>query len=197
METMANPSNARHRWPVAAMMALALACTATAQAGVYKCEGTGGVPVYQDTPCPPGKVLRDFDKDPPALTVMPSIPSVSPSIPSASPGAAAPRTPAGSTAASSAAPSSAATIGATTKGGAKIKPLAAANGKAGERKFLAPGISEGEVMTRLGPPDMKNGSNGRKTSRWTYLPAPDDPDTVTTLTFDSGRLVEVERKVVK
>jgi len=39
-------------------------------------------------------------------------------------------------------------------------------------------------------------SGGRKTVRWTYLPAPEDPSTITTLTFELGRLVEVERKVV-
>jgi hypothetical protein len=42
---------------------------------------------------------------------------------------------------------------------------------------------------------MSSGA-GRKTMRWTYLPAPEDPQTVTTLTFDLGRLIEVERKVV-
>ena len=38
---------------------------------------------------------------------------------------------------------------------------------------------------------------GRKTIRWTYLPAPDDPSTITTLTFELGRLMQVERKVVR
>jgi hypothetical protein len=44
---------------------------------------------------------------------------------------------------------------------------------------------------------MKSGGNGRKIARWSYLPAPEDPGTITTLTFEHGRLVEVERKVVK
>jgi hypothetical protein len=38
---------------------------------------------------------------------------------------------------------------------------------------------------------------GRKTVRWTYLPAPEDPSTITTLTFELGRLIQVERKVVR
>jgi hypothetical protein len=43
---------------------------------------------------------------------------------------------------------------------------------------------------------MTTGS-GRKTTRWVYLPAPEDPSTITTLSFESGRLVAVERKVVR
>ena len=58
-----------------------------------------------------------------------------------------------------------------------------------------PGIGEGEVVARVGRPDMSSG-NGRKTVRWTYLPVPEDPGTITTLTFELGRLVQVERKVI-
>ena len=65
-----------------------------------------------------------------------------------------------------------------------------------ERKFLLPGIGEGEVVARVGRPDMSTGA-GRKTVRWTYLPAPEDPQTITTLTFELGRLIQVERKVVR
>jgi hypothetical protein len=59
-----------------------------------------------------------------------------------------------------------------------------------------PGIGEGEVVARVGRPDMSTGA-GRKTVRWTYLPVPEDPATITTLTFELGRLVEVERKVIR
>jgi hypothetical protein len=58
-----------------------------------------------------------------------------------------------------------------------------------------PGIGEGEVVARIGRPDIST-SGGRKTVRWTYLPVPDDPGTITTLTFELGRLVEVARKVI-
>ncbi len=51
-------------------------------------------------------------------------------------------------------------------------------------------------MARIGRPDVSSGS-GRKTVRWTYLPAPEDPATITTLTFELGRLVQVERKVLR
>ena len=155
--------------------ALALAVTPAA-ATIFKCQGANGTPVYQDEPCPPGKELRDFDKNPPTVSVMPLGPPAGsttrqtlPTPPSAQP---------------------------KIKTGARVKPPAIA-GNPADRKFLAPSINEGEVLTRIGPPDMKNGGNGRKIARWTYLPAPEDPHTITTLTFEHGRLVEVERKVVK
>jgi hypothetical protein len=148
---------------------------APAQATIYKCDGTDGTPVYQDSPCPAGRELRDFDKDPPQVSVMPLVPSPP-----------APRT--------REAPAAAA--GGKAKTAPKSKASAATASNAAARKFLVPGINEGEVLARLGPPDMKNGGGGRKVTRWTYLPAPEDLGTVTALTFENGRLVEVERKIV-
>src|SRR5882762_6065045 len=53
-------------------IALALCAAATPVAAtVYKCVGVDGTPIYQDSPCLPGKELRDFDKDPPTISVMP------------------------------------------------------------------------------------------------------------------------------
>ena len=159
-----------------AVVACALALAAPAVATVYKCDGPGGAPVYQDSPCPPGKELRDFDKDPPTVSVMPLLPA-----------------PAAGTTTRESLPASGSGK-ATASGKGKAAPI---KGSAAERKFIAPGIYEGEVMARLGTPDMKSGGGARKQAKWTYLPAPEDPSTVTTLTFESGRLVEVERKVVK
>ena len=179
MRTVATASVVSRRWLGLAALAVGAVCAWPAQATIYKCEGpVAGVPLYQDTPCPAGKELRDFDKDPPTVSVLP--------LATAPPGAVTkmPVPPLS--------PSSG-----KIKSGAKTKAAASPPGKASERKFVAPGINEGEVMTRLGPPDMKSGGGGRRAARWTYLPAPDDPATVTTLTFEGGRLVEVERKVVK
>jgi hypothetical protein len=142
-------------------------------ATIYKCQGAGGTPVYQDEPCPAGKELRDFDKDPPTVSVMPLIP------------------PTGTT---SHPPAS--SQPAKIKSGARVKSPPV-TGNPADRKFLAPGINEGEVLTRVGTPDMKSGGGAKKVARWTYLPVPEDPRTITTLTFEHGRLVEVERKVVK
>jgi hypothetical protein len=59
------------------------------------------------------------------------------------------------------------------------------------------GMSEAEVLAKLGHPDMTVGNKNAAAPRWTYLPAPGDPETVTTLSFVKGTLVDIERKVVK
>lgn len=148
-----------------------VAVPGSAVAGLYKCELDNGI-MYQQTPCPPGRELRDFDRNPATVSVVPF---------TIAPGNETRRE----------APTT------TSRKPAKAKPGKGADSasKAAERKFLIPGIYEGEVLTRVGTPDLKSGS-GRKTTRWTYLPAPNDPSTITTLTFKEGRLIEVERKVV-
>ena len=47
--------------------------TPTAIADVYKCSGNGGVPIYQEEPCPKGKELRNFQSNPPEITVLPAV----------------------------------------------------------------------------------------------------------------------------
>lgn len=175
---MDGKANFTPRTSVAVGLAAAALALAALPAGatIFKCLGANGAPVYQDERCPPGKELRDFDKDPPTVSVLPLTPPVGTTSRQALPEP----------------PSSQPKI----KTGARVKP-ARVSGNPAERKFLAPGINEGEVLTRLGPPDMKSGGSARKTTRWTYLPAPEDPSTITTLTFEFGRLVEVERKIVK
>jgi len=175
MDTKGNSLDRTHAWIAALAAALAIV-SLPAFATIYKCQGANGAPVYQDEPCPSGKELRDFDKDPPTVSVMPVTPPVGsttrqtlPPVPSSAP---------------------------KIKSGARVK-APQISGNPADRKFLAPGINEGEVLTRLGPPDLKSGGNGRKIARWTYLPVPEDRGTITTLTFEHGRLVEVERKVVR
>lgn len=158
-------------------LALAAACApfaASCNASVYKCAGADGAPVYQEFACPAGKELRNFDTDPPALSIIPA--------PEAAPGGrprrvdekAAPRKTAGGE------PSNRKT-----------------RGDPSERRHAHTGMSEGEVMARLGRPDV-TASGGRKgKSRWTYLPAPGDPDTITTLYIDRGAVVDIERKLMK
>ncbi|MGE5170618.1 MAG: DUF4124 domain-containing protein [Rudaea sp.] len=156
-----------------AALACVLALPATALAGLYKCARDDGTVMYQEDPCPPGKELRDFERDPAPVSVVPF------------------RIPAESNAR------------ATTRRDTDERPPAERKsrksrerqGNPAERKFLVPGISEGEVVARIGRPDMSSGA-GRKIVRWIYLPVPEDPGTVTTLTFDLGRLIEVERKVI-
>lgn len=151
-----------------------LAWPGVAKAGLYKCLQPDGGVSYQEEPCAAGRELRDFEKDPPTLSVVPFGTTPGPSSKSTLP-APPPK------------------AKAEAQGKKNLAPMADAS----KRKFLVPGINEGEVVARVGEPDMTSGGKGRKTSRWTYMPSPDDPGTITTLTFEYGRLIEVERKVLK
>ncbi len=147
--------------------------SAPAPAQVFKCAGESNQPIYQDHPCPPGRELRDFARDPADVSVIP----LSPPTASNSPG----RT--------------------RTAPKPKVVPpkksVAAIAGNPSERRFIHAGMNQGEVVARIGPPDLKSGGSNRKQSRWTYLPAPGDLQTMTTIMFDSGRVVDVERKVMR
>lgn len=161
---------------VASCVALALACAAPhAQAQVYKCTGRGNVPVYQDRPCPAGLELRNFAVDPAEVSVLPM-----PPLPSAR---SRERTGERS---------------ATAEAGASRRASGRAErtrGDPSQRRYLSAGMQEGEVLARAGPPDMKSG--GGKASRWTYLPHPADAQTLTTVILEQGKVVDVERKVVR
>ena len=75
-------------------------------------------------------------------------------------------------------------------------PKAPRPGNPAERRYLRVGMSEGEVVARVGPPDLTTGK-GRKQSRWTWLPVPGDADMITVVLFETGRAVEVERTLLK
>ena len=153
-----------------------LALPIPAMAGLYKCARNDGSVMYQENPCPPGRELRDLEQDPATVSVVPFRLVPSPDNRPAERPASRPI---------------------RSKSDSKpTRKTAERHGNPAERKFLVPGIGEGEVVARIGRPDMSTGA-GRKTVRWTYLPAPEDPGTITTLTFELGRLVQVERKVVR
>ncbi len=149
-----------------------LPATATA-ATVVKCDAGAGRVIYQDTPCTPGKALRDLELDPATVSVIPDRP-----IPGTTTRATAPAS-------------------TKTRGGGSGKSAPKRGGDPTERKYLHPGMLEGEVLARAGPPDMKTGGGSRKHARWTYMPVPADAQTLTSVLFDGGRVIEVERKVVK
>ena len=65
-----------------------------------------------------------------------------------------------------------------------------------ERRHLREGMSDGEVLARLGAPDLKSGG-GRGTASWTYLPAPGDAQTVTVVRIERGKVLGVDRKIVR
>jgi len=181
----------RFRLPVARCVPVALAVAAAtmaalAHADVYKCAGEGGTPIYQESPCPPGKQLRNFQTDPPEITVLPSKATGA--------GAAPPAKADRSTGKAASPPEKAASL--AEKG---AKPAAAATGKfdPAERANAHVGMSESEVLAKLGPPDVTSNSPSRKQLRWTWLPADGDSDTVTTITITDGIVTDLERRTVK
>lgn len=151
-----------------------------ASASVYKCTSENRGPVYQDTPCTPGSELRNFDKDPPTLSVLPgpsgtSAKSVPPSSAKAA-RAASDRTPVDRTS-------------------AKEKMNVE---RAGERRFVRIGMTEAEVLTRIGRPDINGHKKDKRSSgtmQWSYLPNAGDPGTITTVTIVGGKVTDVQRKI--
>jgi hypothetical protein len=145
-------------------------------ASVFKCAGDKGDVVYQDAPCSTGRELRNFDSDPPPITVLPA-------------------TQIGTAAAAPAAPR-----GGSDRSAKPTRDSASQEGddrRAAERKFVRSGMSEAEVLHRLGRPDVTSGSGRKRSKRWAYLPRPGDPGTMTTLTLQDGSVTDVERKVVR
>ena len=149
-----------------------LAAAPHASAQVYKCMGDGAAPVYQDAPCPPGRELRNFESDPANVSVLPMRPAPGTTSRATAPPRDKPARPA-------------------------KESRKAAQGDPTERRHVQPGMHEGEVLARLGAPDLKSGGGGRKVARWTYMPVPGDAQTLTTVVFEYGKVIEVERKVVR
>jgi hypothetical protein len=161
-------------------LAAALLLVPAATAGVYKCLNDNGTFMYQEDPCKPGKELRNFDDDPPTLSVIPGIPTP-------------PARPAESRTHSTSEPKAAKAAASEHSD----RNLGRVTGPAQERKFIRSGMTEAEVVARVGRPDITAGGGRNKHSRWSYLPHPDDPDTITTITFDGDRVSDVTRRLVK
>jgi Domain of unknown function (DUF4124) len=164
------------RIALAASMLATLAGTSVARADVYKCAGDRGVPVYQEMPCAKGKELRNFQLDPPEITILPAQPGGN-------------ITPAGKAPAAKAA--------SDAKSNDAKQGKSAFAGDASERKFVRTGMTEAEVLAKLGQPDMTVGGKNGNPVRWTYMPAPGDPETITSVTLKKGTVTEVDRKAVR
>ena len=162
--------------PEIAAFAVLMLASPIVFADVYKCTGEGGIPVYQEMPCGQGAELRNFQTDPPPLTILPAQGglNIPPSALKDAPGK-----------------------NARANQDAKSAKIDARTASAAERKHIRIGMSEAEVRTRLGHPDMTAGGKNGTAAHWTYLPAPADPETITTLTLAKGTVTGVERKVVK
>lgn len=151
-----------------ALLAPFAAAPTDAFAAVHKCASERGAVVYQDRPCGAPPIDGSVLSDAP-LSVLPapSRRTIEREAPVRPPKAERAR-----------------------------KPDPPRLGDPAARRHLRIGMSEGEVLARVGPPDFTTGK-GRRSTRWTWMPAPADPDTVTAVLFDTGRVVEVERTVVK
>jgi hypothetical protein len=171
-----------------------------ATTAVYKCAGSAGAVIYQESPCPEGRQLRDFAAEPASVSVIPfaSGSAAPPAMPRSGAGSSSPRNTrtlrveSGSARTSSGEkkPSRAAKSNAGDAMGAK------GSGDPAERRHLRYGMSEGEVLAKVGAPDATS-SKGNRSARWIYLPAARDPQTVTSLRFEDGKVVGVDRKVVR
>jgi hypothetical protein len=174
-----------HRFAFPLALVLAGTLSGHVCATMYKCAGDNKQPIYQDTPCPTGKELRNFDVNPVEITVLPA-----PDLPTTAPNAPAARTP---------------TMGPNAPAAKTPKPPPSAEATRAmlkgrdpaDRRFIHPGMTEAEVTAKIGPPDMTTGGKNRKAIRWSYLPAPGDPQTITTISFDGGKVVEVDRKMAQ
>jgi hypothetical protein len=159
-----------------------------ASADVFKCQNDNGAAVYQDTPCSAGRELRNFQDDPPTLSVVPF--QSGGTAPAASSSGSSSTSPATSTRKSSTRAS-----GSSRSGGKSAKAEA---GNAGERKYLHVGMTDAEVIARIGPPDMRSSATGsHHGARWSYLPHANDPQTITTLTMVNGKVSNIERSMVR
>jgi hypothetical protein len=164
-----------------AALLLLVAGVPAAHAGVFKCLRDDGGVFYQEAPCPPGRELRDFSRDPANVSVVPF------AVPSPAPGARKATKP------SRAAADKPAHAASAERRARKPAPP---RGDPAQRRFLRPGMTEAEVMARVGPPDM-TAAHGRKSRRWTYMPVPEDRDTITNVIVENGVVAEVERKVIR
>src|ERR1700681_4792577 len=102
----------------------------TADATMVKCKADHGSVVYQDEPWKPGMELRNFDTDPATVSVVPGSP-----VAATQPAAASQRTRA-----------------APVPRRAPEQKLSL--GKAAERRFIRVGMSESEVIRRIGKPEL-------------------------------------------
>jgi hypothetical protein len=68
-----------------------------------------------------------------------------------------------------------------------------------ERKFISRGMSEGDVLVKIGKPDSESVDSGGgakvTVERWIYLPAEGDQQTITTIVLTNGKVVDVSRQV--
>ena len=82
-----------------------------------------------------------------------------------------------------------------------LASVAALAADARERGFVRKGMTEGEVVLKIGKPDHEashRGARGEPEEKtWTYFPHARDPQTVTILRFRSGLVTDIQRKIAR
>ena len=82
-----------------------------------------------------------------------------------------------------------------------IREITRQGPSAHERRFVCKGMSEGEVLAKIGRPDSESedtgGAAAEKVVRWIYLPAPGDEETTTTVVFKRGAVIQVLREITR
>lgn len=72
-------------------------------------------------------------------------------------------------------------------------------GDAAMRKFIGKGMTESEVMAKIGPPDYESETSGGGAEivekAWTYFPTEGDRDMLTRIVIKGGRVQSVERSI--
>lgn len=169
-----------------AILPVALLPGAHASGAVYRCV-EGDRPVYQDQPCPQGVSGGEVTGRLPLLSEYPA-PDPAPAVKR--------RIGAAETA-----------VRQTDSPAGRSRPVSRPpSGRVSERRFISRGMSQGEVLARIGRPDHIVGPEGgihrrrdavRGVLRWVYLPAPGEGDTMTTVAFEGSVVTHVERRIVR
>lgn len=71
-----------------------------------------------------------------------------------------------------------------------------------ERRFISQGMSEGQVLVKIGQPDSESIDSGRYANgryavekRWSYFPHQGDSQTLTTIILREGKVIEITREI--
>ena len=160
---------------LAAVLSTALAATpgGTKTSTIYKCSGAAGSVAYQDAPCAPGTELRNFATDPPTLSVIPGTP-----VPGAT---SVPR---------------AAARPERVNASSGSRTMSGRMSMANERRFIQVGMSQAEVIQRIGKPDIdaKNQRDFNDVPPGRYVISSQDTDSVT-VDLKGGQTTEVKLSV--
>jgi hypothetical protein len=160
-------------------------------AGVTKCVDRSGAVTYSSLGCTPAQ--ESVPADLPPIGVVPPLAQPEPRA------AAAKRTPA--------TPPPRERLTAAPRGRAHSPMPAPGKVDPAHRRFVSLGMSDAEVLARVGRPDRivraaadpRSGRarTGAARERWIYLPTAGDSDTITVVELEGGIVANVDRRLVR